>query len=83
MSKKKYAVPKNTRFEDALADLEEVVRTLEGGELPLDKSLEDFERGIALARFCQQQLSDADRKVQILLEENGEETLTELDQDDA
>lgn len=83
MSKKKYAVPKNTRFEDALAELEDVVRTLEGGELPLDKSLEDFERGIALARFCQQQLSDADRKVQILLEENGDEALTDFDADDA
>lgn len=83
MSKKKYAVPKNTRFEDALAELEDVVRTLEGGELPLDKSLEDFERGIALARFCQQQLSDADRKVQILLEENGDETLTDFETDDA
>ena len=83
MSKKKYAVPKNTRFEDALAELEDVVRTLEGSELPLDKSLEDFERGIALARFCQQQLSDADRKVQILLEENGDETLTDFETDDA
>ncbi|MDO6461794.1 exodeoxyribonuclease VII small subunit [Granulosicoccaceae sp. 1_MG-2023] len=83
MSKKKYVVPKNTRFEEALAELEGVVRTLEGGELPLEQSLEDFERGIALARFCQQQLSDADRKVQALLEEGGEQTLTDLDGDDA
>lgn len=71
MSRKKVTIPKNTRFEDALADLEQLVSTLESGEQTLEKSLEDFERGIALARFCQQSLSDADRKVQILLEEKG------------
>ena len=76
MSRKKVSIPKNTRFEDALADLEQLVQTLESGEQTLEKSLEDFERGIALARFCQQSLSDADRKVQILLDEKGESTLS-------
>ncbi len=79
MSKKKLTIPKNTRFEDALADLEKLVQTLESGEQTLEKSLEDFERGIALARFCQQSLSDADSKVQILLQEKGESVLTDFE----
>ncbi|MCB1755318.1 MAG: exodeoxyribonuclease VII small subunit [Gammaproteobacteria bacterium] len=79
MTKKKLTIPKSTRFEDALEELETVVRTLEAGEQSLDESLEDFERGIALARFCQQSLSNADRKVQILLQDKGEMTLSNLD----
>ena len=79
MSKKKISIPKNTRFEDALADLEQLVQTLESGDQSLEKSLEDFERGIALARFCQQSLNDADRKVQLLLEEKDGDKLTDFD----
>lgn len=79
MSKRKLNIPKATRFEDALVELETVVQKLEAGEQTLDKSLEDFERGIALARFCQQSLSDADQKVQVLLQDKGEPRLTNLD----
>ncbi len=79
MSKKRTTIAKSTRFEDALAELETVVQTLEAGDQTLDKSLEAFERGIALARFCQQSLSDADRKVQILLQEKGQAVLSDLD----
>lgn len=79
MTKKKFSVPKSTRFEDAMEELEAVVQTLESGEQTLEKSLEDFERGIALARFCQQSLNDADHKVQILLHEKGEAILADLD----
>lgn len=79
MSKRKLTIPKATRFEDALVELESVVQKLEAGEQTLDKSLEDFERGIALARFCQQSLSDADQKVQVLVQEKGEPQLTDLD----
>lgn len=78
MSKRKLNIPKTTRFEDALVELETVVQKLEAGEQTLDKSLEDFERGIALARFCQQSLSDADHKVQVLLQDKGEPRLTNL-----
>ncbi len=82
MAKKKLIIPKSTRFEDALAELEEVVQALETGEQTLDNSLESFERGIALARFCQQSLGDANQKVQILLTEKGSEVLQELDASD-
>lgn len=65
-------IPKSTRFEDALAELEEIVEKLEGGEQSLDESLGQFERGISLARFCQQSLSDADSKVKILMESGAQ-----------
>jgi exodeoxyribonuclease VII small subunit len=55
-------------FETALAELETVVKTLEQGELPLERSLELFERGIALARFCHTRLEEAERRVELLTE---------------
>ena len=56
-------------FESALARLEDIVRTLEGGELPLEKALEVFEEGIRLSRFCHGKLEQAERRVELLLKE--------------
>jgi len=72
-------IPKSTKFEDALGELETIVKQLESAEQPLEQSLEHFERGVSLARFCQQSLSEAEQKVKILLEEDGEETLADFD----
>ena len=58
-------------FEQSLQDLEAIVARLEQGDLPLEESLRQFERGIALTRACQQALKTAEQKVQILLEEDG------------
>lgn len=55
-------------FESALAELESIVETLEDGQLPLEQSLERFERGIALSRFCHGRLEDAERRVELLTE---------------
>ena len=55
------------RFEDALEELEELVERMEGGELSLEQSVADFERGIRLHQFCQQALEVANQKVQILV----------------
>lgn len=59
-------------FETSLATLEQIVGQLESGDLPLERSLELFEDGVALARRCQSQLQDAERKVEMLLRERGE-----------
>lgn len=76
VSQKARKIPKSTKFEDALAELESIVQTLESGEQSLEASLEHFERGVSLSRFCQQSLSDAEQKVKILLaDDDGEETL--------
>ena len=65
MEKDKKLSPK-TSFEDALGELEDVANKLEGGELGLDDSIKEFEKGIKLARFCQQKLEEAERKIEIL-----------------
>jgi len=59
-------------FEKALEELEQLVERLEAGELPLETSLAEFERGITLTRQCQQALRDAEQKVRQLTEQ-GEE----------
>ena len=57
-------------FEASLEALEQIVRQLEDGDLPLEKSLELFEQGIRLSRECQERLSQAERKIEILLRDN-------------
>lgn len=68
-------VKKAFSFEDSLAELEKLVERMEEGSLPLDESLKLFERGIQLTRACQKALKEAEQKVQILQEQNGEPTL--------
>ncbi|MGH8204488.1 MAG: exodeoxyribonuclease VII small subunit [Steroidobacteraceae bacterium] len=53
-------------FEAALAELEAIVARLEQGELPLEESLRQFERGVALTRVCQKALSQAEHKIRVL-----------------
>lgn len=57
-------------FEASLEALEEIVQALEGGDLPLEKSLELFEEGIRLSRQCQERLSQAERRIEVLLRDN-------------
>ncbi len=64
-----------TLFEDALAELEQLVERMEQGDITLEESLKSFERGVALTRTCQKALQEAEQKVQILLEKNGQQTL--------
>ena len=59
-------------FEQSLAELQALVERLENGELSLEDSLAAFEQGIALPRDCQGALAQAEQKVQILLERDGE-----------
>ena len=55
-----------TSFEAALAELEGIVATMEGGKLPLAESLSAYRRGVALLEFCQATLKDAQQQVQVL-----------------
>jgi exodeoxyribonuclease VII small subunit len=61
--------PKSQDFESAIKRLEEIVSQLESGDLQLEKSLELFEEGIKLSRFCHSKLDEAERKVEILLKD--------------
>jgi exodeoxyribonuclease VII small subunit len=72
--KMKKAEAQNQNFESSLAALEKIVRELERGELPLEKSLELFERGVRLSRECQERLQQAERRIEVLLQRGeGEE----------
>ena len=54
-------------FEASLTALEQIVRELERGDLPLEKSLELFEQGVRLSRECQERLQAAERRIEMLL----------------
>ncbi len=60
------------KFEEALERLEEIVRRMEAGEMTLEESLKAFEEGIKLSRLCTKKLDEADRRVELLLREEGE-----------
>jgi exodeoxyribonuclease VII small subunit len=51
-------------FEDALEELETIVRDLESGKAPLEKSISSYERGIALKNHCEKKLSEARAKIE-------------------
>lgn len=69
----------NLSFEQSMQELEGIVSQMEQGELSLEDALQSFERGIALARHSQQKLKQAEQKVQILMEQNGQTSLLDFD----
>jgi exodeoxyribonuclease VII small subunit len=58
--------PATPDFEAALAELEQIVLRLEQGDLPLEESLRQFERGVALTRSCQKALRLSDQKIRVV-----------------
>ncbi|HEX8984836.1 MAG TPA: exodeoxyribonuclease VII small subunit [Bryobacteraceae bacterium] len=58
-------------FEACLEELEKVVKELENGELPLERALELFEKGVGLSESCRKQLQDAETRIEALLAKNG------------
>ena len=55
------------KFEAAIEDLEQVVEQLESGDLSLEDALAAFERGVGLVRYCNQKLSEIEKKVELLV----------------
>ena len=70
-------------FEKALAELEQLVETMEKGDLTLEESLKQFERGVSLTRACQKALAEAEQKVRILTRDNESAELTEFEAEQA
>jgi exodeoxyribonuclease VII small subunit len=58
-------------FEAAIAELEAIVKKLDAGDLTLETSLQLYERGVQLSRFCHARLEDAERRIEVL-NERGE-----------
>ncbi len=69
-------------FEQSLQELTTLVDKMEQGNLSLEDSLQHFESGIKLIRQCQQTLTTAEQKVQILTQRAGHETLEDFAKDD-
>ena len=57
-------------FEEALKELEGIVKKLESGEAKLEESLGLFERGVKLSRFCSQKLEEAEKKIEMLVKDS-------------
>jgi len=55
-------------FEAALTELDTIVKKLEDGDIPLEQSLQLFERGVQLSRFCHARLEEAEKRIEILNE---------------
>lgn len=67
-------------FETSLAELEQIVTKLEDGDLPLEESLELFEKGIKLSRECRERLTKAERRIEILMKDvDGEIGVADFD----
>jgi exodeoxyribonuclease VII small subunit len=68
-------VEKDIKFEKAMARLEEIVQSLEKGDIPLEDSLKIFEEGIKLSQVCMAKLDEAEKKVEILMKDKGKTIL--------
>ena len=66
MSRTVKAPPSAPAFETALAELEQIVQSMEEGQMPLEQSLAAYKRGAELLKLCQTQLKDAQQQVKIL-----------------
>ena len=79
-------VKKSTKtpgFEQSLKELESLVEQMEQGDLSLEDSLSHFERGVQLSRACQTALKEAEQKVEILMQKNGQDEITAFDSEDS
>ncbi|OGT63627.1 MAG: exodeoxyribonuclease VII small subunit [Gammaproteobacteria bacterium RIFCSPHIGHO2_12_FULL_45_12] len=77
MAKKTEQLP---QLEASLTELSELIDKMEHGELSLEQALTQFERGIHLIRHCQKTLQEAEQKVQILIGNSPNDSLTAYDQ---
>ena len=70
--KEKICMEKNDNFETKMIDLEKIVTELETGNLSLEDSLNKFEEGMKISKDCSKLLEDAEKRITIILEKNGE-----------
>jgi exodeoxyribonuclease VII small subunit len=68
-------------LEKSLQQLEDIVQQLEEGDIPLEKALQQFEKGVKISRDCQQALDSAEQRVKVLIENELQDF--EADGDDA
>lgn len=75
--------PRSNEFEKSFQQLEKIVQRLESEELPLDESLQLFEEGIRLSRFCHSRLEEVEKKIELILADaKGEPRVEEFEPED-
>ena len=57
-------------FEESMEQLEEIVKELESGRLPLEKAIKKFEQGMKYSKFCFEKLDETEKRVRVLLKDN-------------
>ena len=72
----------SNEFEKSFQQLEKIVQRLEAEELPLDESLQLFEEGIRLSRFCHQRLEEVEKKIELILADAKGQPVTEPFEDE-
>lgn len=73
---------KEMKFEESMQKLEEIAKELESGELDLDTSMSKFEEGMKLSKKCNEILENAEKKITILLQKEGELVEENFEQED-
>ena len=63
------SIDNNKKFEDAISELEDIVSKLENGELSLEESIEYFQKGIELSKYCSEKLDEVEKRISILIED--------------
>ena len=69
-------------FEKSLDELEKIVAKLEAGDLPLEESLKLFEDGVKLSRNCRERLTNAERRIEMLMSDGDGQTAVRIDPED-
>lgn len=72
-----------TLFEDDLKKLQKIVEELSGGKITLGESLKKYEEGVKIAQSCSLTLTEAQRKVELLMKKDGKVSLEKFDDEDA
>ena len=70
-------MPQKITFEQAMAELDEIVRKLENGQIPLEEAVKTYEKGIELKKICEEKLKNAEMKIEKLTIQDGKPTDTE------
>lgn len=74
---------KELSFEEALAQLESTVSSLEEGDVPLEKALHMYQEGMKLSSLCHEKLKKVEKQMDVIIEENGEIKPLTIDGEDA
>jgi len=70
-------MPQKITFEQAITELDEIVRKLENGQIPLEEAVKTYERGMELKKICEEKLNAAEMKIEKLTLSDGKPTGTE------